>query len=80
MLNSIKTDWRSISVASVKIGQLLFHVVNRGLLIETEEGKQYRFDPEQSRSLINFLSQNQQEFGASAKATEPTPRSNEMPD
>lgn len=64
----------------IKIEPLAFHIDNGCLLIFiTKEGEEerYKFDPEQSIKLLNFLSQYQDEFNAAVKSSEPPFRSSE---
>jgi hypothetical protein len=46
---------------SVKIGDFIFQAVNGGLLI-TIEGKEHRFDPNESMTLVEYLDKYRESF------------------
>lgn len=59
---------------SVKIGPFAFHIHNGGLLIIlTKEDKEvlFKFNPDESKKLLTFLSQNHDAFRATTRSEEP---------
>ncbi len=46
---------------SIKIGEFIFQAVNGGLLI-TIEGKEHRFDPNESMTLVEYLDKYRESF------------------
>ncbi len=52
---------RAKGVKVIKIGDLVFQVVNSGLEIKVNE-KDYRFDPTESMTLLEYLDSHREDF------------------
>ena len=55
----------------IKIGEFVFGVDNGGLLITFGNDEQRRFEPEESRKLLAYLTEHQSEFDGAIKHEEP---------